>query len=308
MVLKKQFFQPGTTAVRHGDYALPGHLLADYAACYRIMQAASKNYSAASRLLPADKLPHVTALYAVMRVGDDLVDVAHEGYESPRAAIEAWRDSYWHVFDTGESDHPALRAYYHTAQTFGIAPELLHNYFRAMLSDLNTTRFPTFEDLLHYIEGSAIPVGRVMTHILGTRTPHTFDAYPAADALAIAMQLSNFWRDVGEDLQRGRIYIPLCDLSRFGYTEHDLATGCIDGRLVALLEYEFERTEAYYARARAGVGLLRSGRLAVMSALEFYHAILPGIRHNHYDIFGRRAGTGPLHKLRLAAQAWRHVN
>ena len=66
----------------------------------------------------------------------------------------------------------------------------------------------------------------------------------------------------------------------------------VDGRLVALLEYEFERTEAYHARARAGVGLLRSGRLAVMSALEFYHAILPGIRHNHYDIFGRRAGTG----------------
>ena len=305
MVLKEHPYAAPIPALK--GFELPGHLLSDYAVCYRIMQSASKNYSAASRMLPADKLPHVTALYAVMRVGDDREDVDHGAFSSPLAAIQDWRDSYWHAFETGDSEYPVLRAYVHTARIFNISPELLHAYFRAMIDDLSITRFPTFHNLLHYMDGSAIPVGRVMTHILGTHTPRIAEAYPAADALAIAMQLSNFWRDIGEDLDRGRIYLPQDDLRQFGVTEDDLAAHRIDQRFIDLIEFEMARTETYYERAKAGVTLLKTGRWAVMSALEFYRAILPNIRRNQYDVFTGRAGTSKLRKLGLIARAWKQA-
>lgn len=286
------------------ESAVPYGLVADYAHCHAILQAASKNYSAATRLLPRDKAHHVAALYAVMRVGDDLVDVDHAGYASPRAAIEHWHESYWRAFQFGDSPDPVLRAYIHTAQQCDIPAELLQPYFRAMIDDLTVTRFATFDDLMHYMDGSAVPVGRVMTHILGTTTGQPSNAYPAADALAVAMQLSNFWRDIGEDWARGRIYIPQEDLARFNYTEHDIALGNIDLRLVELLEYEFARTEQYYQVAQRGVQQLVSGRLGVMAALKFYRAILSGIRANCYDVFTQRAGASKLQKMGLVVQAW----
>lgn len=277
----------------------------DYAVCRRIMRSASKNYSAASNYLPADKLPHVEALYALMRVGDDRVDVTHRGFASAQAAINDWEHAYWSAFETGASSHPVLRAYLNTARTFGIPGEVMTPYFRAMREDLTIHRFPTFNHLLHYMDGSAIPVGRAMTYILGARYPYSIEqALPGADALSIAMQLSNFWRDIGEDWRIGRIYIPLEDMHLFGYEPSDLGTGRIDERIVSLLEYEFERTEAYYQKARHSVQMLAVGRWAVMSALEIYRAILNDIRTHRYDVFSRRAGASPLRKLGLAVSAY----
>ena len=189
----------------------------DYAAGRRLMRAASKNYSFASNFLPPDRLRHVEALYALMRTGDDRVDVSHEGFASPLAAIDDWERTYWHAFETGTSPDPVMRAYLDTALKFGIPAETMSAYFRAMREDLTITRFPTFGDLLHYMDGSAVPVGRAMTYILGVREPYGLeDALPGADALSVAMQLSNFWRDIGEDWTRiGRVYIPQEDLARF---------------------------------------------------------------------------------------------
>lgn len=281
-------------------------LEADYAACRKIMQAASKNYSFAARFLPADKLPHVEALYALMRVGDDIVDVHYTG-DAARAAIEHFEDQYWRAFETGTSSHPVLRAYLHTAYKFDMSPELMRPYFRAMAEDLTLTRFATFDDLLHYMEGSAMPVGRAMAHILGTRTRHIQEVYEHADALSIGMQLSNFWRDVAQDWQRGRVYIPQEDLARFGYTEQDIASGTINTNWINLMEFEIERAETYYARAREGVALLAAGRWGVMSALEIYRAILPAIRRNKYNVFAARSGAGRLEKMILVRRAWQQV-
>ncbi len=277
-------------------------LEADYAACRDIMQTASKNYSFAARFLPADKRPHVEALYALMRVGDDIVDVHYQG-DAARAAIEHFEELYWRAFETGSSAHPVLRAYLHTAHQFGMSPELMRPYFRAMIEDLTITRFPTFADLLHYMEGSALPVGRAMSHILGTKTKRVEEVYQAADALSIAMQLSNFWRDVAQDWSRGRVYIPQEDLERFGYTEDDLANRRINQNWVNLMEFEIERANAYYATARQGVAALRSGQWGVMSALEIYRAILTSIRKNRYDVFTTRAGASKLEKIALLVAA-----
>ncbi len=282
----------------------------DYAACRQIMLRASKNYSTASKYLPAEKLPHVEALYALMRVGDDRVDVSHSGFSSAMEAIDDWETTYWEAFARGSSPHPVMRAYVDTAVRFGIPSETMAAYFQAMREDLTIKRFPTFNDLLHYMDGSAIPVGRAMTYILGVRCEggdpcYTFeDALHGADCLSIAMQLSNFWRDIGSDWRMGRIYIPQEDMQRFRYSESDLSAGSISPNFIELLESEFERTEDYYAIARQSVKMLASGNWAVMSALEIYRGILASIRRNHYDVFSRRAGSGYARKFGLALKSY----
>ncbi len=276
---------------------------ADYALCRDIMHRASKNYTAASYMLPKEKLPHVEALYAVLRVGDDRVDVSHEGFSSAREAIEDWQEHYFRAYQKGDSPYGVMRAYLNTSQQFNISPDILKPYFRAMIEDLNIRHYETFADLVHYMEGSAMPVGRAMAHILGTYTPQVSDVYPEADALSIAMQLSNFWRDIGQDLQIGRIYIPLEDMARYGYNRKDLAEHKITQNFIELLNFEFARTEEFYKRARTGVAWLASGQWGVMSALEIYRAIMSSIRQNNYDVFGKRAETMKSQKARLVARA-----
>jgi phytoene synthase len=277
----------------------------DYAACRQIMRAASKNYSFASNFIPRDKLHHVEALYALMRVGDDRVDVSYEGFESPLSAIEDWKRAYWRAFEMGDSPNPIMRAYLNTAIECGIPKDTMAAYFRAMKDDLTITRFPTFDDLMYYMKGSAIPVGRGMAYILGTRAPYTLeDALPGADSLSVAMQLSNFWRDIGHDFEDiGRVYLPQEDMARFKVTEADLAARRISRNFIQLLEFEFGRTQGYYAHARDSVKMLAAGRWGIMSSLEIYHAILSGIRRNQYDVFTRRARTNKLRKLGLVTKA-----
>jgi len=278
----------------------------DYAVCRQIMHNASKNYSFSSLFLPADKRPHVEALYAALRVGDDRVDVSHAGFSSPLEAIEDWREIYWRAFEQGDSPYPVLRAFLHTAQKFCIPADILKPYFRAMQDDLSVSRFPTFDDLLYYMEGSAMPVGRAMSHILGTNITKVSDAYPAADSLSIAMQLSNFWRDIGEDWQRGRVYLPEEDMDFFGYSEEQLAAGIINDNFVALLDFEIERTRKYYAQAREGVSLLAAGRWGVMNSLEIYSAILDHIEENKYNVYTQQAGASLRRKFWLVSRAgWR---
>ncbi len=224
----------------------------DYAQCRQVMLNASKNYSFASRLLPQRILPHVEALYALMRVGDDRVDVSFQGFASPLAAIEDWEQAYWRAFQAGTSDRPVMRAYLDTALKFGIPAEVMSPYFRSMKADLTVTRFSTFADLLYYMEGSALPVGRAMTYIVGVLPPHTVaDTLPYADSLSNAMQLSNFWRDVGQDFRIGRVYLPQEDMTRFGVSEDDLVHARISPEFVALMEFEMTRTDEYYARRAA---------------------------------------------------------
>lgn len=278
---------------------------ADYAECRRVMRKASRNYSFASLVLPRNRQHHVEALYALLRVGDDRVDVSHRGFVSPLAAIEDWEATYFRAFESGDSPHCVMRAYLNTALERGIPRETMRPYFRAMKDDLTVTRYPTFEDLMHYVEGSAIPVGRAMTYILGVRPPHSpDDAIPHADSLSIAMQLSNFWRDVGEDWQRGRVYIPQEDLKRFEVTEAEIACGLVSPRFAALLEFEIERTEQYYDHAFRGIKMLASGQWSVMCSWRVYRAILDGIRRQGYDVFAHRARANTWQKLWHLTKAW----
>jgi phytoene synthase len=277
----------------------------DYAYCREVMQAASNNYAFASNFLPGSKRHHVDALYAFFRIGDDRVDVSHEGFSSPLAAIEAWEQAYWRAFESGDSPEPVMRAYLSTAYETGIPTDTMAPYFRAMKDDLVKTRFETFDELLYYMDGSAIPVGRAMTHILGLRAPHTYsDAFVSADALSIAMQLSNFWRDIGQDWQIGRVYLPKEDMDFFQVSESDLEAGRLSTEFVDLLEFEMGRTDEYYDLAGEGIPMLASGQWGVMSSLLIYQSILNSIRVNKYDVFSRRARTTLLQKFVLMFKSW----
>jgi phytoene synthase len=178
-------------------------------------------------------------------------------------------------------------------------------YFRAMKEDLFKTRFATFDELLHYMDGSAVPVGRAMTHILGVKEPYTYsEAFERADALSIAMQLSNFWRDIGQDWQIGRVYLPQEDMQIFEVSEEDLAAGRTSARFIELLEFEISRTDEFYESAREGVQMLAAGRWGVMSSLLIYQAILGSIRENNYDVFSKRARTNLVQKFGHLMNAW----
>jgi phytoene synthase len=276
----------------------------DYAYCRRVMVGASKNYSFAGQFLPADKRPHVEALYALLRVGDDLVDVSHEGFDSAEAAIDHWQRTYQRAFKHGTSPDPVMRAYLDTAQKFEIPQDLMTPYFKAMRQDLSINRYQTFDDLLDYMDGSALPVGRGMTYILGVRSPYHFQqARAGADALSIAMQLSNFWRDIGEDWRRGRVYLPLEDMARFGVSESQLAGPEVSPELRRLIKYQIERTNVYYRKAARSVPMLAGGRWAVQSGLLIYKAITDNLEQNNYDPFSRRARASTAGKLMLVAKA-----
>jgi phytoene synthase len=277
----------------------------DYAYCRQIMQNASRRYSFASRFLPAEKLKHVEALYAFLRIGDDRVDVSFEGFETPLSAIEDWEKTYWRAFEFGDSPDPVMRAYLNTAIECDIPREMMTAYFRAMKEDLTITRFLTFSDLLHYMDGSAVPVGRAMTYILGVREPYTLkEAIPHADCLSIAMQLSNFLRDVGNDWEIGRIYLPLEDMAQFQVTEKDLAEKRIDQRFKDLMEFEIDRSINFYDLAYDGVNMLATGRFGVMSGLEIYRGILTDIHRIGYDVFNRRADPSTSQKLLMVVKSW----
>jgi len=308
MELNQSYSTQGHSLETRGDYLSNVVSDADYIYCQKIMRAASKNYSFASRFFPSDKLRHIEALYALMRIGDDRVDVSHTGFSSALEAIEDWEQSYWHTFSSGNSPHPVLRAYLNTAKTFDIPAEIMAPYFQAMKDDLLVNRFPTFSDLLSYMDGSALPVGKAMTHILGVRDPFTIQqALHHADSLSVAMQLSNFWRDIGYDWKINRVYIPQEDLRDFGVNEDDLASKRISKEFIQLLEFEFHRTETYYQNAREGIQMLATGRWAVMSGLEIYRSIIKQIRENNYDVFNLTAGSSKTIKIGLALKAWWNI-
>jgi phytoene synthase len=155
------------------------------------------------------------------------------------------------------------------------------------------------------MDGSAIPVGRAMTYILGVRKPYALEeALPHADSLSIAMQLSNFLRDVGYDWKIGRVYLPLEDLTRFNVSENDLAEERIDRRFKELMEFECERAEQFYTQAYAGVTMLATGRWGVMSGLQIYHDILTDIRRINYDVFSKRVDPTRSEKVWLVLKSW----
>lgn len=283
---------------------LPKSMRQDYEVCRQIMRKASSNYWTATRVCPRDKIHHIEAIYAVLRIGDDLVDNEKTDLGNRRNAIELWREMYWSAIESGTSSHPVLRAFIHTARVHGIPPELLTPYFTSMIVDTTKTTYSTFEELVEYMEGSAYPAGRLFSYVFGVKTKSVNDAFAISDALAIAMQLTNFIRDIDEDFKKGRIYIPLDEMERFNCTSDDIALGQVTAQLSELLRFQVDRAMNYYNRVESCITVTwKTSHWAIFSALYIYRYILVDIINSKYDIFLKRAGATNIVKGQLLVKA-----
>lgn len=276
-------------------------LRASYEICRRLHQAHGRTYYFATRFLPRERRHHVHALYAFARYADDLVDHAALTL-SPgkrRTALRAWAEEFFAALGTGVTADPVLRAVIATVRDLDIRRDDLHAFLDSMLMDFTATRYATYDDLAHYVHGSAAVIGSMMLPVLGATSPRA--RQPAMD-LGVAFQLTNFLRDIGEDWQRGRLYLPLEDLALFDVSEDDIAAGRVTPPLQRLLAFEIGRTRELYSRAEVGLAYLPpASRRCIRVAHTLYAAILDRIEAADYDVFTTRAAVPLPRKLALAA-------
>ena len=283
----------------------PGDLPAAYEHCRLVNKHYGKTYYFSTRFFPLPVRPAVHALYAWVRYPDEWVD--NPGgvplAEQERKLCD-WRDATALAIKTGKSDHPVLFAWADAARQHQVPVSYMRDFMEAMTMDLTVARYPRFSDLQQYTWGSASVVGLMMCHLVGATDPA---AVPHATSLGLAMQLTNFLRDVGEDWQgRGRIYLPLEDLERFGVTEADIAAGRVTDAFRALMRFEIARTREIYAHADAGMHFIPAeARLPVRLARVLYARILDKIEQNEYDVFSRRARVPTWEKLLVLARETR---
>jgi len=272
-----------------------------YELCRSVEKAHSKTYYFSTSLLPKEVRLHVHAIYAFMRYADEIVDnPGMTTLDEQLARLEAFEeDTLAAVSGEYAPPNPILRAFANTVLACNLGPGLIKAFMRSMKMDTHVFRYPTYEDLEEYTYGSAAVVGLMMCRVVGVTDE---EADPHAEALGVAMQLTNFLRDVKEDWERERVYLPLEDLERFGYAEEELGRGVVDDRFVALMRFEISRARTLYRLADQGIRYLPRGRkYPVVVARRLYEAILDRIEAQGYDVFSRRAQTTLPHKLRIAA-------
>ncbi|HEX5740014.1 MAG TPA: phytoene/squalene synthase family protein [Pilimelia sp.] len=269
-------------------------LTAAYARCRALHRRHGRTYYLATRLLPAWKRPHVHALYGFTRYADEIVDRVDDGTDSHTRArrLRDWSARFLAGLDGAEVDDPILPAILHTVAAFDLDRADFAAFLRSMEMDLTVTRYETYRDLLDYMEGSAAVIGTMMLPILGAADPAA--AREPARQLGLAFQLTNFIRDIGEDLARGRVYLPQADLRLFAVTDADLRAAAADRQATApvraLVRFAAERARRHYAAAAPGVALLSPGaRACIRTAYHLYGGILAEVAAAGYDPFVRRA-------------------
>lgn len=263
-----------------------------------------KTYYLATLLLPAAKRPHVHALYGFARYADEIVDDLASTLtdEEKAAALKGWGHQVLADLKRGKSDDPIGRALVDTVNRFHIPIEYFEAFLKSMTMDLTVDEYQTFDDLMEYIYGSAVVIGLQMLPILGPLSP---DAKAAAEKLGAAFQLANFIRDIGEDLERGRIYIPIAELEKFGVTREDLYARQISPQIIAALKFQIERVRTLQREAEEGIALLDpTSRPCIEAASELYCGIVDEVEAIGYDIFNFRAKTSTWRRLKVALPAY----
>ncbi|MEU1729977.1 phytoene/squalene synthase family protein [Streptosporangium sp. NPDC020145] len=269
--------------------APPVTLTTSYELCRRLNARHGRSYYLATRLLPAWKRPHVHALYGFARRADEIVDsFAMTGDRA--AALDGFAVRTARALAGVPQDDPVLPAFAQTVRSFGIDHGDIESFLASMRADLTVSRYTTYDDLLGYMEGSAAVVGTMMLPVLEALPGMVERAREPARQLGFAFQLTNFLRDVSEDLRRGRVYLPLEDLERFGVRVADLGRPTPTRALRELLAFETERAREHYRRAAEGIDLLiPSSQPCVRAAHELYGEILSRIEAARHDVLGARA-------------------
>ncbi len=268
-----------------------------YAYCQRVATSHYENFIVASWLLPRALRPHVHAVYAYCRGVDDLGDEA----EGDRLTLlDDWEAELRRCYNGRPQQLPFV-ALQETIGRFNIPPEPFLRLIEANRRDQRVDRYRTFSDLLGYCENSANPVGHLVLYLFGYRDE---ERQRLSDATCTALQLTNFWQDVRRDLDKGRVYIPLEEMERFGYREADLLEGCFDGRFRELMAFQVERTRELFRR---GLRLIPKVRGRLRLDLRLFSlgglAVLDAIEAVGYDVLHRRPKLSRTRKAWLAVRA-----
>lgn len=286
-------------------------LAASYARCRLLHRRHGRTYYLATRLLPAWKRPHVHALYGFTRYADEIVDsMADLPVELRAARLRDWTGRFMAGLRGAAVDDPLLPAVLHTITRFELDRADFESFLRSMAMDLTVSSYERYPDLLDYMEGSAAVIGTMMLPILGSTDPAA--AREPARQLGLAFQLTNFIRDVGEDLDRGRIYLPAQDLARFGvspaHLAADAARGAASAPVTQLIEYEVARARAHYAAAAPGIPLLApTSQACIRTAYHLYGGILDEVAAAGYDVFARRAVVPTRRRVSVALRSLLHT-
>jgi 15-cis-phytoene synthase len=272
---------------------------ASYEVCRGLHRRHGTTYYWAARLLGAEKQRHVHALYGFCRYADDIVDdLGPAPVEARAAALATLGRQVDSDLARGRSDHPVLAALVDTVITLGIDPDAITRFLRSMTMDLTVTRYETWDALCGYMDGSAAVIGEMMLPVLEPLDPEA--ALGPARTLGDAFQLTNFLRDVGEDLDRGRVYLPEEDLLRFQADPHQRQ---VTQEWVALMRFEIARARDLYREADRGIATLPPRSAAcVRTARVLYSGILEQIEANGYDVFTTRARVSTPRKVAVAAR------
>lgn len=279
-------------------------LRASYELCRQLNAQHGKTYYLATLLLPPAKRPFVHALYGFARYADEIVDDLDSTLSDAQKAqwLQDWSEKFFADWKKGTSDDPVCMATIDTCLRWQIPEEHFRAFIHSMTMDLTVDSYETYDDLYEYVYGSAAVIGLQMVPILEPSAP---EAYDYAMKLGIAFQLANFIRDVGEDLERGRIYLPLSELAQFGVSRADLEARVLTPEIIEALKFQIARVRELEAASRAGVRLLSpASQPCIDAARILYCGIVDAVEAIDYDVFHRRAKVSMARRLSVALRAW----
>jgi len=279
-----------------------------YLECKRLNNLHGKTYFLATRLLPPAKRPFVHALYGFARYADEIVDdLASTLSEEEKAkSLKSWGDEVLANIKSGKSQDHIGAALVDTVNRFSIPISYFEAFLHSMTMDLTVTEYHTYEDLYEYVYGSAAVIGLQMVPILGTISKQSMaEANIAAGKLGTAFQLANFIRDIGEDLTRGRVYLPITELQSHGVTREMLEERVVTTQIKNALKEQIQRVRSLQAEAKPGINLLSAeSRACIEAASELYCGIVDEVEKIDYQIFDKRAKTSNWRRLRVALPAY----
>jgi len=286
---------------------LDSELQKSYSECKRLNALHGKTYYLATLLLPKNKRPFVHALYGFARYADEIVDNFDSNLSNSqrRSELEQWSFQMLNDLKTGTSTDHVGRALVDTVNRFDIPIAYFEAFLHSMAMDLDVVEYANFDALSEYVYGSAAVIGLQMVEILGMKKGEEENTRKAAEKLGIAFQLANFIRDVGEDLERGRIYLPMDELAAFNIDREMLERRIVTPQLKLALKDQIERVRKLQSEANSGIkNLSPDSRPCIEAASELYCGIVDEVEKIDFQIFNKRAKTSTLRRIRVALPAW----
>jgi phytoene synthase len=272
-----------------------------YALCGRIARQTGKNFYYSFLVMPREKRAAMCAIYAFMRRSDDIADSA----ANPAVALDGlrrWREEVDAALNKNDAKEPILPALVDTVHRYRIAQRHFHELLDGTEMDQTTTRYATFDELYKYCYRVASAVGLVVLPVFGYKDEA---ALVPAEACGIAFQLTNILRDVKEDAEMGRIYLPQEDLRRFRVSDDDVLNARLTPQFVELMKFEAARAREFYGKARPLLDMIDAdsrGTLAVMLAI--YGGILHKIERSNFAVFKERVRLSTAEKLWIVGKNW----